>query len=768
MCETLIAVLLVTSSAKGSSLVYRWPPSPESSVRLARPRLNHDVTCIYGDNPWRAANGSENPSENRVCPEILGYDEDAYIWQRPGASRHRSSSVSHSRSHPASRRASPAPDMSASFSSGNPGLPRDDEYDTVLGYSAEFLAGLLCPQVSMCHQKFEFIVDDLAFIGHPVCAEPDGLWRFKPDKAKSIPRGRVSKKGEAPQPKGNSLTPDSTEQNKQPLPDSSWLQTFHLVLVLDRPDPSSSTSGTVWKYFDTIYEHIAFTVTAVLYQEQVLHNFVEGECDTLGSLRDEYSKKGEPFAEYLREALNVSSIAVSMKTLYEAMKERSIARIVIHDLPLELQLPPYLDSLLHAHEECDFDTMESRSEDDLPNSWGSMSVGWRLPALKPWKSLLRLYDEDERGNDELYRRLRAPQPTAEDNELAEQLARFLEIANVTLSLADMASLLDWDLESQVYPTVRWLVHHRRAKVVDIVHPGLRTVFTVPPKFNTPMSELTADFDRRFAEHDVSPLPKILAMVSMSTHQQSANHFYGTVVGSKERIQLYHNVVVWMLKRDLLITLHLRIRIVATEELKHRVRMKYEMARAKRERIQARSAQAEKESNSHDSQKTVASKEAPSIETSSESSPGTNWLSFSPKTARALARRQSVSAQNQGSVQTHPDVAEKRGIDDLDEEVGSSGAEDVEDWYRGNGDDNNPYSSMITDPARASRLERRWLAAMSEGKDPYIATRFEKINQYFDGKCTDDEILFRAEISRKQLREVLHHYDEYLQTFLHPS
>jgi hypothetical protein len=37
----------------------------------------------------------------------------------------------------------------------------------------------------------------------------------------------------------------------------------------------------------------------------------------------------------------------------------------------------------------------------------------------------------------------------------------------------------------------------------------------------------------------------------------------------------------------------------------------------------------------------------------------------------------------------------------------------------------------------------------------------RINQYFDGKCTDDEILFRAEISRRQLREVLHVYDEYV-------
>lgn len=37
----------------------------------------------------------------------------------------------------------------------------------------------------------------------------------------------------------------------------------------------------------------------------------------------------------------------------------------------------------------------------------------------------------------------------------------------------------------------------------------------------------------------------------------------------------------------------------------------------------------------------------------------------------------------------------------------------------------------------------------------------RINQYFDGKRTDDEILYRAEMSRKELREVLHHYDEYV-------
>ena len=97
----------------------------------------------------------------------------------------------------------------------------------------------------------------------------------------------------------------------------------------------------------------------------------------------------------------MSSLAAAMKTLYESIKAKSIAQITIHDLPLELQLPPYLDSMLHAQDEPELDAINPHSEDGQPNPWGSMSVGWRLPALKPWKSLLRLDDEDERGKNEL-------------------------------------------------------------------------------------------------------------------------------------------------------------------------------------------------------------------------------------------------------------------------------------------------------------------------------------------------------------------------------
>ena len=52
-------------------------------------------------------------------------------------------------------------------------------------------------------------------------------------------------------------------------------------------------------------------------------------------------------------------------------------------------------------------------------------------------------------------------------------------------LAVVANSLDWDLEQYVYPTVRWLVFHRRAKIVDTVHRGLKTMFALAPKLPKP-------------------------------------------------------------------------------------------------------------------------------------------------------------------------------------------------------------------------------------------------------------------------------------------
>ena len=59
------------------------------------------------------------------------------------------------------------------------------------------------------------------------------------------------------------------------------------------------------------------------------------------------------------------------------------------------------------------------------------------------------------------------------------------------------------------------------------------------------------------------------------------------------------------------------------------------------------------------------------------------------------------------------------------ELSSSSADEAkwDEYYQSGGNDS--IASMIADPARATPLERRWLAGMSEGKDPYIVRRFER-------------------------------------------
>lgn len=134
--------------------------------------------------------------------------------------------------------------------------------------------------------------------------------------------------------------------------------------------------------------------------------------------------------------MKVSSVATAIKMLYEAIKDQTIAHLTIGDFSLELQLPPYLDNLLRNEDPLDAES-EGRegaqdNEDDAAAAWGpDMSFAWRLPALTPWKALLRLDDEGEQGY-ELYMKLRGPQLNQDDRDLAEQLIKFLETASLTL------------------------------------------------------------------------------------------------------------------------------------------------------------------------------------------------------------------------------------------------------------------------------------------------------------------------------------------------
>ncbi|KAH9980375.1 hypothetical protein BGW80DRAFT_1516597 [Lactifluus volemus] len=121
-------------------------------------------------------------------------------------------------------------------------------------------------------------------------------------------------------------------------------------------------------------------------------------------------------------------------------------------------------------------------------------------------------------------------------------------------LMDVASLLDWDLETLYSP---W---------------SQDRLFTTIQNQNSPhdsssMKDVAKKFRDAFPDPSIPSLPQLLATISGA----SSNHFYTTVVKSNDRVPMFHDVVPRMLQRDLLVTLHLRVRIVVPAVLKARAR-----------------------------------------------------------------------------------------------------------------------------------------------------------------------------------------------------
>ncbi len=246
------------------------------------------------------------------------------------------------------------------------------------------------------------------------------------------------------------------------------------------------------------------------------------------------------------------------------------------------------------------------------------------------------------------------------------------------------------------------------------------------------------------------------------------------------IPLFQDVVIWLLKHDLLITLHLRIRVVVTPELKVRVRELRAIAiAARREKLHAvreenvrvsngggggrgvpgipEEAEGDRDGgrgNNGSSANTDDVDVTKDASTPADSSPVNYWLTMSPKSARRHTRKLSTSHKSEQSRSSLDENEERMGRrggagdhryaeyydDDEDEE------EDDEDGESIISDDSGSpewdRSSIICDPARATRLERAWLDAMSEGKEPHITKRFE---QYVP--LLSSSIFMRVEVLR---------------------
>jgi nitrogen permease regulator 3-like protein len=110
---------------------------------------------------------------------------------------------------------------------------------------------------------------------------------------------------------------------------------------------------------------------------------------------------------------------------------------------------------------------------------------------------------------------------------------------------------------------RYMVYLKKAKVSDVVHPKLLNIYVIPARIMTPLSDLSRRFQKDFPPATPA-LETILAAVSSSP--QAFFHF----VPSYDHYELYHQILIWLLKNDALIMLHVRFRLIATPKIKEAV------------------------------------------------------------------------------------------------------------------------------------------------------------------------------------------------------
>lgn len=200
------------------------------------------------------------------------------------------------------------------------------QYDSALGYSLDFLGDMMTPPRSACNRKFEIIVDELLFVGHPVTNGTDGKWAYPDeddddDNIRHSARARrrrgrddrdtssnsnplvsqanglgtviEAKEGISPDLGQNKPAGRTSSEEKDGPPN---LNMFHLVIVLDKPDPEGSGTeqeGNVNNLADEIYREIAFKWTAAAFALQVKENWIAKHAWEVVKLKDQCYNEGQ-------------------------------------------------------------------------------------------------------------------------------------------------------------------------------------------------------------------------------------------------------------------------------------------------------------------------------------------------------------------------------------------------------------------------------------------------------------------------------------------
>jgi hypothetical protein len=234
---TLLSVILVTSSANlGPTLVFSYPPTPRPTPRLSKPIYSKPAEVV--DAQRRSASTSSSSDDD----EPAGTERWDVRFVRGEATGDSSEDDRETSTTP--------PDSAAT--KDTPG------YANYLGgFENSILASLLTPRREMCDKKFEMVIEELAFIGHPVWLGRKGEEIVESeDLGRARMRSRAAAAHDVMESSVQTLSSSVFEQpsptsRELPLPDIQQVTISDQLNVPSKPPASTTPAGRVHSVYHT-------------------------------------------------------------------------------------------------------------------------------------------------------------------------------------------------------------------------------------------------------------------------------------------------------------------------------------------------------------------------------------------------------------------------------------------------------------------------------------------------------------------------------------
>ncbi|KAF1953287.1 hypothetical protein CC80DRAFT_477681 [Byssothecium circinans] len=577
--SNLHSILLITKSRSlGPRLVFHYPPLSPSAADLSTKKA--PVWFGAETSAGSVVDSNSSSSEWDSSTENDGGDDDADVGSRKSVDRG-SGKTGNSQSHRGEKEGRFRPGAGGAWGrqenideedtdngeggeglkKDGSGVPKDRDWDNVLGFKVDALEKMLCPERAFNKRKFELGVESVVFVGAPMFVRDDGLWKkMKKKRRKRSAEERAKDGGNIV---SNMATEESEEEDetrkKPPLKKNEsfifppgFEPGYGHGMMSGPPSIAASEAGSDTRSNSTtngspdmtmfnvvfvlnppaleyqlrvkdIYDNVTKKYAKALKYEQARFQYVWSESKRIIDIKQRAKENNESLTATWQKIMSTSPLAKSIATLFEAVSHDRIAHI-------------HFDASFNSS----FQIPQADSTPYLPNA-----LEPQMPGLWLTTSNVAAHDDDGAPMTQHAALLLLEDPeviikdiqSAGDNKNAATLAIYIRSIVPTKSLLKLATKYNISAADMEY-TAMHLVHWRRARLITPLHP--RDIYIVSP--NADLSALqaaTAAYAIRFPTYP--SLPKMLSLLS------GTPRIYRSVIPTAEHTDAFMDILAWLMR-----------------------------------------------------------------------------------------------------------------------------------------------------------------------------------------------------------------------------